>query len=294
MRYGTSTGSPPSLTVGLARMRAAFGESSTAGIAPGVVVPASTGWFSAAELVDGDRLAELTAGPARRWQASPHAAASLAWKAYCYWLGLPVVTAWVVGAPVPDVTPARVLVRLLNTSPFLQIALAPMEPTDESASLGTQRSRFAVLPAGATAARVRATMLKRHLEPIAERLLCGSRVSRRTLSGELAYGLACIHARAATLAPCPTLTAAQMLDGLGLREFVHLPDEVGSGHRARRLTCCLALAVPALNRICADCVASPTSPAASASSNTGPRTTTLGATASRQASTQFQGENRHA
>ncbi len=252
--------SPAGLVAGLAAMRAAFGEASTAGLAPALAVQPAPGWFSATELVHGERLDALTAGPAERWQAPSHAAASLAWKAYAYWVGLPVVTAWTLGAPVPDVSPHRTLVRLLDTSPFVQIALLPLSSTAEPLAPDPRQAGYAVLPGRDTAERVRATMLQAHLLPLLERLVGLSRISRRTLTGELAYGLACQQVRAASMVAEPAVATSELLVALGLRDLVDVSQDTASRPSVRRQTCCLALAVPALRHVCADCVVNPPSP----------------------------------
>ncbi|HEU5111371.1 MAG TPA: hypothetical protein VFT95_22750, partial [Micromonosporaceae bacterium] len=81
-----------------------FGTDRLPGVAPGLLVTDPVGWLPATSLVDGSRLPELLDAAGRRWQAAPHAAAALAWKAYTYWLTLPAVLGWASARRVPLLT----------------------------------------------------------------------------------------------------------------------------------------------------------------------------------------------
>ena len=51
-------------------------------------------WVRASTLTEPDGLAVLLKAAAKRWNAPPHAAATLAWKSYSYWASLPVILSW--------------------------------------------------------------------------------------------------------------------------------------------------------------------------------------------------------
>src|SRR5215470_1508567 len=105
--------SPLSVTLGSLNSRQ--------GLADPLIVTDLEGWTPASDLVSGVALPELFELAERRWGAAPHAAATLAWKAYTYWLTLPVVLSWAASRRVPLVDPQNVFVRLDTGSPLLQI-----------------------------------------------------------------------------------------------------------------------------------------------------------------------------
>ena len=80
---GPSTALSP-LTVTLSAL------SSRQGLADPLIVTDLEGWTPATDLISGAALPELFAVAERRWKAAPHAAATLAWKSYTYWLTMPI------------------------------------------------------------------------------------------------------------------------------------------------------------------------------------------------------------
>src|SRR5262249_34454793 len=81
------------------------------GLAPGLVVTDPADWVPATDLVWGAALDDLLQTAARRWQASRHAAAALAFKHYAYWLTLPAVLGYATVRRVPLMSPEAVLLR---------------------------------------------------------------------------------------------------------------------------------------------------------------------------------------
>src|SRR6185503_13614772 len=59
----------------------------------------------------------------QRWQAQPHAAAALAWKAYTYWLALPAVLGWASARRVPLLTGDDVLLHFADPRPLVTLGL---------------------------------------------------------------------------------------------------------------------------------------------------------------------------
>src|SRR4051794_40549798 len=77
----------------LAAMGAA-GEVTLGLYAPFGTPPPLGQWTPAPALVPPDGLGLLLRAAARRWNAQPHAAATLAWKSYSYWVSLPAILSW--------------------------------------------------------------------------------------------------------------------------------------------------------------------------------------------------------
>ena len=171
------------------------------------------------------------------------------WKSYSYWLALPIVAARVLGAPVPVPTPDRVLYRLSGRKPFIQFAFASAASADG----------IAMLPGVAPGKELRSTFLDRHLDPLMDRLVKSTRVTRRVLRGELAYGVARIHQQVSVLTPRPAVSLTGLLEDLGLDSLVIVNARTERESLVVRRTCCLALVVPGLgHRVCPDCVVPPT------------------------------------
>jgi hypothetical protein len=183
----------------------------------------------------------------RRWNASPHAAAALAWKSYTYWLALPAVLGYAYAGRVPLMSAENTLVRLHVSAPFLEI--------------GLRRAQVAVRPGDPLAGRpgirvvedlpgfLRTTMLDQHLSPVLDALRDRVRLSRRTLLGSLAsaVGYALVRAQHALPAPVPA-TADTLLSALGLDDLV----EISAEPAVQRRTCCLAFTLPE-PKICRGC-----------------------------------------
>lgn len=250
----------PSLAVALTRLSDRYGAASTAGVVPTVRVHESAAWRPAADIVDGNGFEDLVNGPVHRWGAPRHAAASLAWKAYSYWLAMPVVLAWTIGASVPRTRPDDVLVQLDDSPPFIRIGFRAIPRANSSPDRGREPDDIAILAGDEEMAQqVSTSLMELHLEPLMNRLARSSRVRRRVLRGELAYGLARIHQQAASSSEAPQMSATFLVDRLGLHGLVDLVPMADRRVQVQRRTCCLALTVPGLDhRICADCVVPPT------------------------------------
>jgi ferric iron reductase protein FhuF len=208
------------------------------------------GWIPATDLVSGAALPELSAVAERRWNAAPHAAAALAWKAYTYWLALPVVLSWATNRRVPLVDPQHVLVRFDTGSPLLQIGFSrlqmavpcgdPLAAAPETAVIGDD---YLLLKA------MRVSLLEHHLEPLAERIHARVKVGRHNLRGSIASGIAYGVIRARDRLPgSPEETITTVLAALGLEDLVELTEGPG----VQRKTCCLAFTLPE-PKICTGC-----------------------------------------
>jgi hypothetical protein len=143
------------------------------GLAPGLVVRDDTGWVPATRLTDGSRVTDLLDAARRRWQASPHAAAALAWKTYGYWLALPSVIGWVSALRVPLMYPADVLVCIDGPGQFLAIGLRPsvtvaVLPSDAPAPLSPPAGVHVAGDEAALLETLRRSLLDAHIAPLLE------------------------------------------------------------------------------------------------------------------------------
>jgi hypothetical protein len=227
----------------LTALRSIFGTTDRLpGVAPGLFVPDPARWAPAAALA-GDLLPVLLARAQRRWQAPPHVAASLGWKAYTYWLALPAMLGYATARRVPLLTGDAVLVHFDDPRPLVTLGLRPDVPV-------------AVLPGDPFAGRpgvavvagedellaaLRRSLLDQHLLPLLGALHGAVRIGRRVLLGSLASGMAYGLLRAGE--PVGPVLTAMGLDGL--------IDVVPPG-AVRRRTCCLAFTLPD-PKICTDC-----------------------------------------
>ncbi|GAA0585689.1 hypothetical protein GCM10010172_83620 [Paractinoplanes ferrugineus] len=226
----------------LAALRSIFGTADRLpGVTPGLLVHDAAGWTPAARLA-GDLLPVLLARAERRWRAQPHVAASLAWKAYTYWLTLPAVLGFAVARRVPLLTGDAVLVRFddprtlvtLGVRADVAVAVLPGDP------FAGRPGVEVVAGAGELLAALRRSLLDEHLMPLLDALQV-TRIGRRVLLGSLAsamaYGL--------TRTPEP---AGPVLAALGLGGLVEIvPPGV-----VQRRTCCLAFTL-AQPKLCTDC-----------------------------------------
>jgi len=217
------------------------------------------GWSPATDLTSGDAVDDLLGAARVRWQATPHAAAALAWKAYTYWLTLPAVLGYAAARRVPLLRPDAVQVRWSTTAPFLKVALVP--DAVEVAVLGTDslaaagRSADALRIAGDDAellALLRASLLDDHLEPLMAQVRGRVHLGRHALLGSVASAVAHALSRSADVLGGPTLEVAhRLLGALDLDGLVDLgPAPVGLS--VRRRTCCLAFTLPT-PKVCTDC-----------------------------------------
>jgi len=214
------------------------------------------GWVPATDLTSGEAVDDLIAAARARWEASPHAAAALAWKAYVYWLALPAVLGYTGSRRVPLLRPDAVRVRWSTTAPFLKVALVPQEV--EVAVLGSDPLASSAGPLRIAAdddellALLRASLLDDHLEPLMAQVRGRVHLGRHALLGSVASGIAHALSRSADVLAGPTLEVAhQMLGALHLDHLVDLaPAPVGL--TVHRRTCCLAFTLPT-PKVCTDC-----------------------------------------
>jgi Ferric iron reductase FhuF-like transporter len=212
------------------------------GVAPGLLVRDRAGWTPAARLA-GDLLPVLLARAERRWPAQPHVAASLAWKAYTYWLALPAVLGFATARRVPLLTGDAVLVRFddprtvvtLGLRDDLTVAVRAGDPWAGRPGVEVVAGDDELLAA------LRRSLLDEHLTPLLGALHAEVRIGRRVLLGSLASGMA--YGLSRTAEPIEPVLRALGLTGL---------IEVGPAGGVRRRTCCLAFTL-ARPKICADC-----------------------------------------
>jgi hypothetical protein len=232
------------------------------GLEPGLLVTDPTGWVRATALVSGAVLDDLLGAAARRWQASPHAAAALAFKHYAYWLALPAVLGYATVRRVPLLSPDTVLLRWSpDGGPFLRIGIAARRspisvavlPSDELLT----RAGVRVVPhEAALLDELRTALMDEHLTPVLGHIRRRTHLGRRTLWGSLASGVAHGLSRAADVIPGPTLPVAEaVLAALGIADLVEIASSPASaGLTVQRRTCCLAFTLPEPHRkVCAGC-----------------------------------------
>jgi hypothetical protein len=229
------------------------------GLAPGLTATAGDGWVPATELADGLAADDFLDTAKRRWHASPHAAAALAWKCYTYWLALPAVLGYAVARRVPLVRPDAVLARWAPRSPFVAVGLGDVEVAVSAAdplAIGSPSARVRVVADDdALLAELRSSLMDDHLAPVMEEIQGRVHLGRRTLWGSLASGIAYGMSRAADFVPAPLLaTTHEILAALGLDDLVEIaPRQDGRpGLEVQRRTCCLAFTLPE-PKICSGC-----------------------------------------
>jgi len=242
------------------------------GLADPLIVTDLEGWIPAADLVSGAALPDLFAVAERRWDAAPHAAATLAWKSYTYWLALPVVLSWATNRRVPLVDPQHMVVRFDTGSPLLQIGFSKLKlavPTDDSlartpealghddgVSIVGHDDGVSIVGDDKLLLKVmRVSLLDHHLEPLAERIHERVKVGKHNLRGSIASGIAYGVIRAGRSLPGPPeRTISTVLKALGLEDLVELLPSVegNAGPGVQRKTCCLAFTLPE-PKICSGC-----------------------------------------
>jgi hypothetical protein len=240
-----------------ATLRAMFGTSTELpGLAPDLLVHDETRWAPAARLAD-DQLPTLLDSAARRWNAQPHAAAALAWKAYTYWLALPAVLGFASARRVPLLTDMDVLIHFDDPRPLVTIGLRQDIPVAVLASDPLALSglpRVKVVPDDAALlAEMRATLLDRHLTPMLDAIHGMVRLGKRTLLGSLSSGVAYAVLRSADVLPGSSEeTIATLLGALGVADLIELVKSPNGKLDVQRKTCCLAFTLPN-PKICAGC-----------------------------------------
>jgi hypothetical protein len=229
---------------------------STQGLADPLNVVDQSGWVHANDLLDGSRLPDLLAVAHRRWGAAPHAAATLAWKSYSYWVALPAVLSWAVARRIPHIEADNVLVRFGSQSPLIQIGLASPSmvvlPDDPLAQSGRPGISVAT-DENDLLKTLRVSLLDRHLDPLSERIRSDVNVGKRTLLGSVASGIAYAVIRARSVLPEPAEpTVDTLLQALDLDGLVEVTTGAGAEPTVRRKTCCLAFTLPQ-PKICSGC-----------------------------------------
>lgn len=214
----------------LAALRRAYGTSSLPGLEPGLIVHNQHGWTPATALT-GDDVGSLLTAARNRWDARPHVAAALMWKAYSYWLSLPAAFGWVATRRVLHVTADQVLVRFDTPDAPVRLGLRPDIPFTVGDPL-----------------TLRSVLLDGHVTPLLDAFQREIRINRRPLLGSLSAGLAHATRHAVRAVPGASTTDIDiLLKALDLQDLI----EWRGGHLRRR-TCCLAFTLPE-PRICTDC-----------------------------------------
>jgi hypothetical protein len=244
-------------------LRSMFGTDDLPGLAPGLVVPSVADhsvWMPATELTSGARLGDLLEAAKRRWQASPHAAAALAWKSYTYWLALPAVLGWASARRVPLLDPANVLINL-NRGPLLTVGLrrsipVAVLPSDPLALAGLPEVRV-VADEAALLGSLRESLLDAHLTPMLDAIHAHVRLGHRTLLGSVSSGIAHAILRASDVLPGSTVEhIGTLLSTLGIDDLIELVPGPAGEPMVQRKTCCLAFTLPQ-PKICTGCCISP-------------------------------------
>jgi hypothetical protein len=240
-----------------ATLRAMFGTSTELpGLAPDLLVTDETGWTPAARLA-GDQLPVLLESARRRWNAQPHAAAALAWKAYTYWLALPAVLGWASARRVPLLTGRDVLIRFDDPRPLVTLGLRRDIPvavlaSDPLALSGLPQVRV-VADDAALLAELRRSLLDEHLTPMLDATRGMVRLGTRTLLGSLSSGVAYGVLRSADVLPGSSAeTIGTLLRALGIEDLIELVPGRNGKLDVQRKTCCLAFTLPQ-PRICSGC-----------------------------------------
>jgi Ferric iron reductase FhuF-like transporter len=253
------------ITATLSAMRARRGSVATHGLAPGLVVADPLGWIPATSFANGDQLDALLDAAKQRWNAAPHAAAALAWKAYTYWLALPAVLGWASARRVPLLDPSRVLVRFTDHQPLLTLGLrratVAVLPSDPLLALAAGSAPAwdlrVVADEAELLATLRHTLLDAHLTPVMDRIRERTHLGQRTLLGSVASGVAYGISRASDALPGPTAeTVGTLLDALGVADLVALQAGRTGELDVQRNTCCLAFTLPE-PKLCSGCCIRP-------------------------------------
>jgi hypothetical protein len=244
-----------------ATLRAMFGTSTRLpGLAPDLEVRDASGWLPSTELAGG-HLDTLLDSARRRWNAQPHAAAALAWKAYTYWLALPAVLGWASARRVPLLTADDVLMHFDDPRPLVTLGLRNDIPvavlaSDPLALSGLPQVR--VMPDEATLLEAfRSSLLDQHLTPLLDAIHGRVRLGKRTLLGSLSSGVAYAVLRSADVLPG---SSAQSIDTLlstfGVADLIELVPGPNGKLDVQRKTCCLAFTLPQ-PKLCQGCCIKP-------------------------------------
>ncbi|WP_189332342.1 hypothetical protein [Actinoplanes ianthinogenes] len=232
-----------------------FGGVPAPALAPGLIVGDQAGWTPAAELA-GPGLSALLESAGRRWNAQPHAAAALAWKAYTYWLTLPAVLGWASARRVPLITAGNVLTRFdpdvmitLGVRPGTPVAVLPDDPL----ALGGHPDAIVVSDEAALLCAFRRAVLDEHLTPLLDAIHSRVRLGTRPLLGSLASGIAYGVLRSADAVPGRSAESiGRLLGALGIADLVDLVPGPSGELDVQRKTCCLAFTLPTA-KLCPGC-----------------------------------------
>lgn len=248
---------PDPLAPVTASLRAMFGTSTELpGLAPDLLVHDTTRWRPAAHLAT-DSLATLLDGAGRRWNAQPHAAAALAWKAYTYWLALPAVLGFASARRVPLLTADDVLVHFDDPRPLVTLGLradipVAVLPADPLAASNLPQVRV-VPDEQALLAEFRRSLLDEHLSPLLNAIHDRVRLGQRTLLGSLSSGIAYGVLRSADALPGRSIeTITQLNRVLGIEDLIELVPDRNGKLDVQRKTCCLAFTLPQ-PKVCRGC-----------------------------------------
>ncbi len=230
-------------------LRAMFGTSTQLpGLAPDLLVTDPTGWMPASELA-GDQLDTLLDSARRRWNAQPHAAAALAWKAYTYWLALPAVLGWASARRVPLLTADDVLIHFRDRRPLVTLGLRAEIPvavlaSDPLALSGLPQVRV-VADEAELLSMLRSSLLDQHLTPLLDAIHGKVRLGKRTLLGSLSSGVAYAVLRSADVLPGSSAeTIDTLLTALDVEDLIELVPGRHGKLDVQRKTCCLAFTLP--------------------------------------------------
>jgi hypothetical protein len=240
-----------------ATMRAIFGTSTELpGVAADLLVHDQTGWQPAATLAE-EHLDTLLESAGRRWNAQPHAAAALAWKAYTYWLTLPAVLGWAAARRVPLLTSRDVLVHFDDPRPLVTLGLRADIPVAVLAADPLALSglpQVTVVPdEEALLAEFRRSLLDEHLSPLLDAVHGRVHLGKRTLLGSLSSGVAYGVLRSADALPGSSAEAIdRLLGALGVADLIELVADRNGLLDVQRRTCCLAFTLPR-PKVCRGC-----------------------------------------
>jgi hypothetical protein len=219
-------------------------------------VPDPATWRPAS-LLAGDALDVLLESAGSRWNAQPHAAAALAWKAYTYWLALPAVLGYASARRIPLLTSTNVLIHFRDPRPLVTLGLHPgtpiaVLPSDPLALSGLPQVRV-VPDEEALLAEFRRSLLDEHLTPLLDAIHDRVRLGKRTLLGSLSSGVAYGILRSADALPGSSAeTIARLHQALGVEDLVELVPDATGRLDVQRKTCCLAFTLPQ-PKVCRGC-----------------------------------------
>ena len=240
-----------------ATLRAMFGTSTELpGVAPDLLVRDRTGWQPTAALT-GVHLDTLLGSAGRRWNAQPHAAAALAWKAYTYWLALPAVLGYASARRVPLLTAQDVLMHFDDPRPLVTIGLRadiPVAVLPGDPILIHHLPQVHVVPdEAALLAEFARSLMDAHLTPLLDAIHDRVRLGKRTLLGSLSSGVAYGVLRSADVLPGPSAETITVLNAaLGVDGLIDLVPGRNGKLDVQRKTCCLAFTLPQ-PKVCAGC-----------------------------------------